>query len=101
MNTGGEERRLRETLRKSIDEIVKERDYQLKRWGTEHDAQHNPNSWLVILSVYLGKTAQCVYPYAFADDADTLSQFRKRVTQLGAICAAILESTDSEIGSSE
>jgi hypothetical protein len=89
-----DDRRLRDRLRQALDDIVRERDYQLQRWSTDHDEQHTANSWLTILTVYLGKAAQCVYPYTYADDTPSKAQFKKRITQLGAICAAILEVFD-------
>ena len=89
-----EDRRLRAKLRKAIDEIVSERDYQIRRWGDEHDTQHSLNDWFIILSVYLGKTAQCLPPYTCDDGPDSVAQFRKRVKQLAAICAAAMEATD-------
>lgn len=73
--------------------IYAEREYQLRRWGREHDQQHTPEEWQVILSVYAGKVASTVKPYT--PDAK-LEAFRKRVKQLGAICVAVLEATDSE-----
>jgi membrane-anchored protein YejM (alkaline phosphatase superfamily) len=91
-----EDRRLRDRLRKALDEIIQERDYQLQRWSEDHDEKHSSNEWLAILTVYLGKAAQCVYPYASADDQSSRAQFRKRVTQLGAVCAAILEVLSQE-----
>ena len=89
-------RRLRDRLRKALDEIIQERDYQLQRWSTDHDERHSIGDWMTILAVYLGKAAQCVAPYAADEQETTREQFRKRVTQLGAICAAILESLSQE-----
>ena len=91
-----EEQRLRDKLRRALDDIIEERDYQLRRWSEDADREKQLGEWLVILTVYLGKAAQCTYPYNYTDDEHAQGQFRKRVTQLAAICAAILEATDTE-----
>jgi len=90
-----EDRRLRAKLRRVIDEIIEERDYQVRRWGDEHDAQHSLNDWFVILSVYFGKAAQCLPPYT-CDNSTDVAQFRKRIKQMIAIGAAFMEVTDPE-----
>lgn len=92
------ERRVRKRLRAALDELVREREWQLKRWTLEHDQQHTPEEWLSIINVWVGKISQQCRPYQNDREPRDLSQYRKRVAQLGAICAAILEATDSEDG---
>jgi len=85
----------REGLRRAIDEIIKERNHQMLRWTPEHDEGHTPAEWLSILTVYMGKAAMECPPYnMLPNQKQRLESFRKRVRQVGAICAAILESTE-------
>lgn len=85
----------RDGLRRALDEIIKERNYQMLRWTPEHDKGHTPSEWLAILTVYLGKAAMECPPYnQMPNEARRTEAFRKRIRQVGAICAAILESTE-------
>jgi len=92
------EQRSQETkrLRAALDEIIKERNYQLLRWTPEHDEGHTPAEWMAILAVYMGKAAMECSPYNTLPKRQ--AAFRKRVRQLGAICAAVLEATLDEEG---
>jgi hypothetical protein len=93
MNTSSKLRKRVETrLRSALDEIIKERNYQFTRWTPEHDKGHTPAEWLALLTVYMGKAAMECPPYA-GIRPENIDGFRKRVRQIGAICAAILEST--------
>lgn len=78
----------------ALDEIVEERNYQKARWSPEHDRRRCPAEWLAILTVYMGKAAMECPPYQ--PTHQKMAVFRKRVRQIGAICAAILEATDKE-----
>jgi hypothetical protein len=79
--------------RDALDGVLEEREYQRNRWGTPHDQQHSRADWLTILTVYSGKIAENVTPYAASDDKESLRGFRKRLTQMAAICLAALEAT--------
>lgn len=79
----------RSGFRAALDEIIKERNYQMLRWTPEYDDGHTNEEWLSILTVYMGKAAQECKAY-HGEDMDA---FRKRIRQVGAICAAVLEST--------
>ena len=85
-------------MREVLEEILQEREYQEKRWGVEHDAKHTFQDWLVILTVWLGKLASTVHPYAFLDKQPNPSQdrkdYRKRLIQVAAICLAAVEAMD-------
>lgn len=80
--------------RAALQAVIDEREYQRHRWDTPHDRQHSRAGWLTILNVWMGKTAENVAPYAAADDKESLRGFRKRLTQIAAICLAALEATD-------
>jgi hypothetical protein len=73
---------------------LEERDYQLQRWTVEDDRAKTPEEWLSVLSVYMGKLAMETPQYQRSNF--TMAKFRKRVQQLAAIGAAILEATDEE-----
>lgn len=77
--------------RRAVDAVLKERDYQTKKWGEHHDEGHSMEAWAVIMSVYSGKVARTTE--IFKNDE---AAFVKRVTQLAAICLAALEATDNE-----
>jgi len=84
------DRRAKERLRSVIDQIVEERDYQLRRWDTQRDQHHAPEDWLGIMTVWLGKVASECKPY----NENPNTAFKKRVAQLAAICAAALENLE-------
>jgi hypothetical protein len=75
-------------LRETINEIIQELEYQEQRWGQEHDHGHTDQDWMTILSVYNGKAASSLHPYNDAEKDN--KSFRKRVTQIAAICMAKL-----------
>jgi hypothetical protein len=77
--------------RKAIDRILKEREYQRERWGSAHDRGHTIEEWSNIITVYTGKVAATVEPYGRHMDKEA---FKKRITQLAAICAAALEALE-------
>ena len=84
----------RDGLRAALDEIVKERNYQLLRWTPEHDKGRSPTAWVAVLTVYMGKAAMECAPWSDGPDKkQRMQRFRKRIRQVGAIAAAILEST--------
>lgn len=91
-----EDRRVAESTRKrqAIDEILKEREYQMGRWDTEHDKKHSKEEWLTILVVWIGKAAHYVFPYAAVADRESKVGFRKRLIQVAAICLAALEAME-------
>ena len=80
------------TRRKAVQAVLEERDYQMKRWSFEHDKKHSSQDWASIMTVYLGKVASTTYPYDYTDSPQGKESFRKRTTQLAAICLAALES---------
>ena len=69
--------------------MLKERDYQTKKWSLEYDKEHTLQDWSTILTSYNGKVAATTEIYR-----DDRKAFRKRVTQLAAICLAALEATN-------
>ena len=77
---------------RAIKSILGERDYQRRRWSIEEDKSKPPEYWLGVLSIYLGKAGQETPVYQGQNYST--ERFRKRVTQIGAICATILEATD-------
>jgi hypothetical protein len=76
----------------AIKAIVGEREYQRLRWTIEEDKSKPPEYWLGVLTIYLGKAGQETPVYQGSNYSK--ERFRKRVTQIGAICATILEATD-------
>jgi hypothetical protein len=89
------ERRMRTSMREALDEILREREYQQKRWTPEHDKAHTAEDWLSILTVYMGKFAQEVEPYRPLETQDKGS-IRNRLVQIGAVAAAAVEAISSE-----
>ena len=87
-----EERRDNDKVRAVLDRVLEERDYQRTRWMSDKD--HSPRDWTVIMTVWLGKASSNTYPYHYADDPDAVKAFKKRVTQLAAICLAALEALE-------
>ena len=80
--------------RKAVQAVLEERDYQTKRWTLEHDRKHSSQDWASIMAVYVGKVASTTYPYDYTDSPQGKESFRKRTTQLAAICLAALEAID-------
>jgi len=89
-----DDRRHEGSRRLVIDAILQERDYQLHRWTVEDDRRKTPEEWVSILSIYLGKIAMETPQYQ--NDNYSEERFKKRVQQLTAIGAAILEATSPE-----
>lgn len=79
--------------RASLEEVIKEREYQSSRWGAPHDKQHSEEDWITILTVWLGKTASELPSYRLHNDPEGRKAFRKRLVQLTAIGLAALEAT--------
>jgi len=79
--------------RKAIDHIIEERVYQKQRWTVMDDQQRSPGEWVTILTVYMGKLATETREWKGGPKPE---QFKKRLIQLGAICAAAIEVLDDE-----
>lgn len=84
-----DERRLNNRQRAVIDLILTERSYQLQRWTPEEDQSKNPEEWLSILMIYVGKWAMEMPVYQA--ESFSLTMFKKRIRQVTAIGFAILE----------
>jgi uncharacterized protein YcbX len=39
-----------------VEEMDKERQYQVKKWGDEFDRKNTPNDWVAYIGKYLGQT---------------------------------------------
>lgn len=79
-----------EAQRAALDAILKEREYQRRRWSSEHDEEHTPGEWHAILSVWMGKLANET-PLIQGEDYYDKAKFLKRLAQVGAIAAAAYE----------
>lgn len=77
---------------RAIRGILAEMGYQRQRWSIEADKAKPPEYWLGVLTIWLGKAGQETPVYQGSNYSR--ERFRKRITQLGAICATILEVTD-------
>ena len=75
----------------ALEAILQERDYQRERWGDDHDKDHGPDAWYLILGVWFGKLANETPSFRGASYYDKL-KFLKRLAQIGAIAAAAYES---------
>jgi hypothetical protein len=93
---GWEDRRAPDAVRRreALEAILNEREYQKSRWTQEHDKKHAKEEWMTILTVWLGKLASCVYPYASANDHEAKAGFKKRLIQIAAICLAAIEAVE-------
>jgi hypothetical protein len=78
----------------AIRGILNEMEYQRRRWSVKEDEAKPPEYWLGVLAIYLGKAGQETPVYQGSNF--NMSRFRKRVTQIGAICATILEVTGGD-----
>lgn len=79
------------TSRAALDAIIEEREYQKTRWTPDHDMQHTPEEWHIIMSVWLGKLANET-PMFQGESYYDKKKFLKRLAQIGAIAAAAYES---------
>lgn len=70
----------------AIRYVIEEREYQIRKWGSNHDATHTPEEWINILTVYLGKTAKETNVFEGSEE-----KFMKRLIQLAAISVAAIE----------
>ena len=89
-----EERRLgAPAARKVLDGVLEERDYQRSRWT--QDKTRTMQDWACILGTWTGKVQSTTYnPNGAVDSPEARQAFKKRVTQLGAICLAALEALE-------
>ena len=73
--------------------MLEERKYQTQRWTPEDDLGRTPEEWLSIITTWVGKAGNECAAFRPQDD-QAKAAFRKRVTQIGAICLAVLEATE-------
>lgn len=79
--------------RRAVDGVLEERDYQRERWTT--DQERTLQDWACILGTWTGKIQSTTYnPQGAVDTPEARQAFKKRVTQLGAICLAALEAVE-------
>jgi hypothetical protein len=76
--------------RAALDAIIQERSYQKTRWKPEHDKDHTPEDWHIILSVWMGKLANET-PLFQGESFYDKKKYLKRLAQVGAIAAAAYE----------
>lgn len=75
--------------RRVLDDVLKERDHQRKRWSVEEDVLHSHCEWVTIVATWLGKAGSA------ARGGDTFT-LRKRLVQVAAICMAAIEALDKD-----
>lgn len=77
------------------DEIKAERERQDQQWGgTEHDREHPPDEWVMLIKAYLDK-APTGSELAHTNYAD---EYRKRLIQVAALAVAAVEAWDCAQG---
>lgn len=81
--------------REALGKVLEERDYQRKRWLLKDDQCYTIQDWTNILGTWMGKVHSSTYSQqGFAETPERRRMFKKRVTQLGAICLAALEAVE-------
>ena len=76
----------------AIQMIADERARQRDKWGDAHDRTHNDAEWCMLIAIYFGKAND-----AMLNGGDPHLVLR-RITQLGALCAAAIESLSNQHG---
>ncbi len=72
-----------------LEEIRQERDRQDERYGgPDHDDNHYPGDWCLILTKYLGRAA------AATIDKEPDAMFRESMIKLAAVAVAASQSFD-------
>jgi hypothetical protein len=72
-----------------FDEISKEREYQIAKYGNEMDRQNTPNDWLAYVASYIGRAL--TRPW-------NPSLFRSGLIKVAAVCVAAVEWCDRTNG---
>lgn len=82
-----------QAARKVLEGVLEERDYQRSRWT--QDKERTLQDWACILGTWAGKVQSTTYnPNGAVNSPEARQAFKKRVTQLGAICLAALEALE-------
>lgn len=78
---------------KVIEEILKERNHQDKKWGQQN---HHPMEWLAILGEEVGEVNKAALEAHFAGYRRTgnWSDYRKELIQVAAVVVAMIEAHD-------
>ena len=72
-----------------LEEIRRERDRQDEKYGgPDHDDNHYPGDWCLILSKYLGRAS------AETIDAEPAAAFRDNMIKIAAVAIAATQSLD-------
>jgi hypothetical protein len=82
-----------EAMRAVVARLVSEREFQNRRWGAENEARTDPNEWVTLLSMYLGKVAR--ESPAYKQGAFNLKKFLQCVIELSAMGALTVEKLSS------
>lgn len=78
-----------EAMRTTFARLASEREFQNRRWGAENEARKDPNEWLALLSMHLGKIAR--ESPAYKQRAFNMKKFLQCVVELSALGALTVE----------
>jgi len=74
------------------DEIKKEREYQIAKWGNDKDDElNNPNDWVAYITHHSSRW----FPGGFRPySSEVLEDFRKQMVKVATLAIAAIESHD-------
>lgn len=77
------------------EEIRKEREYQIAKWGNDKDDElNNPNDWVAYITHHSSRW----FPGGFRPyDRETLEVFRKQMIKVATLAVAAIESHDRKM----
>ncbi len=76
---------------KVLEEIAKERSRQDHKWGEQN---HDPFVWIGILIEEVGEVSRAAVEARFNYDTAHVEQYRKELTHVAAVAAAMIECFD-------
>ena len=65
-----------------FEEMTKEREYQIQKWGNEFDAKNTPNDWVCYIAKYLGQAVTLPW---------NASVFQTALIKVATLCMAAYE----------
>ena len=74
-----------------LNEVRKERERQLGKWGVQN---HNMLEWCVILGEEVGEVNRAVYEHHFNKEKGKLEEYREELIQVAAVAVAMVECLD-------
>ena len=78
-----------DAMKKALEDIATERQYQQQKWGDKFDEKNTANDWVAYIAKYVGQTVTLPW---------NATTFRTQLVKVATLCVAAIEWCDRTNG---